>query len=135
MTKKERLQIEEKARAAVGRIFHCTPTKQRVLFPASTTKHEFDIYAQGRIIGGFSTSPRTAGNGSNNTGGCDRASAELLWLSLWPGSEKRIHVLSDTDLASWIVKYYRGVRFPNQITIFHYDCAADSLSRVGVLDL
>ena len=47
--------------------------------------HEFDIYADGIVIGGVSTSPLKTGGGTSNTGGCDRACSELLWLSLWPG--------------------------------------------------
>ncbi len=56
--------------------------------------HKFDIYEQGKYIGGITTSPWTVGNNSQNTGGKDRISAELLWLCLWQGEEHRCMVIT-----------------------------------------
>jgi hypothetical protein len=100
MSKAARLLIEASARAAVGRQFNCAPIRQHVVFPNGGTRHEFDIYVQGSLIGGVSTSPLKVGAGNSNTGGCDRASSELLWLSLWPGDERRIHVLTESHWRS-----------------------------------
>lgn len=133
MTKAERLAIEKAARAAVGRKFGCDPQGCSVRFPGGKPVHEFDVYADGVVIGGVSTSPLTTGGGSRNTGGCDRACSELLWLSLWPGTEERVHVLTDLQLAEWLVNRYRGAVFPRPITIYHYDQYNDKLAEVGTL--
>jgi hypothetical protein len=132
MSKAVRLEIESAARVAAGRQFNCAPVSSKLAFPNGGALHEFDIFAQDILIGGVSTSPLKVGKGSPNTAGCDRASSEVLWLSLWPGPENRIHVLTDMPLAKWLGNRYRGIQFPHQITIFHYDQAHDALSQVGV---
>lgn len=133
MSKAAKLAVESAARAAVGRQFSCAPVCTNLAFPNGGASHEFDIYVQGVLIGGVSTSPLKVGAGNVNTGGCDRASSEVLWLSLWPGPESRIHVLTDEPMAKWLAKRYRGIPFPHQITIYHYDQARDALSQAGVL--
>jgi hypothetical protein len=133
MSKAEKLAIELDACSAAGRQFGCTPIRTTVAFPNSGASHEFDIYAQGVLIGGVSTSPLKIGAGNTNTAACDRAASELLWLSLWPGPENRIHVLTDEALAGWLAKRYRGIRFPHRISIYHYDREEHMLSEVGVL--
>ena len=133
MNKAECLAIEAATRAALGRELQCVSESRHVQFPNGGPSHEFDVYAEGVIIGGVTTSPLTTGGGSRNTGGCDRACSELLWLTLWPGNEQRVHVLTDRPLAEWLVKRYRGVSFPHPITIYHYDCSRDAVSQVGVL--
>lgn len=133
MTKAECLAIEHAACVAVGRAFNCTPRSYKVPFPNSGASHEFDIYAAGVVIGGVSTSPLTIGAGNRNTGGCDRACSELLWLVLWPGNETRIHVLTDLALAKWLVGRYQEIPFPHPITIYCYDRALDALAKVGSL--
>lgn len=131
MTKAERLEIEAAAGTAVGRKFQCTPESRKVSFPGGHPVHEFDVYMEDVVIGGVSTSPLITGGGSRNTGGCDRACSELLWLTLWPGDEERIHVLTDRPLAEWLVNRYRGAAFPHPITIYHYDRNRDALEQVG----
>lgn len=133
-TKAECLEIEAAARNAVGRKYSCTPTRRTVRLGAQGPCHEFDIYAQDVVIGGVSTSPLKTGGGSSNTGGRDRACSELLWLLLWPGVERRIHVLTDRSMADWVVRCFRGAEFPNSITIYHYDCSRDDLVEVGLLN-
>jgi len=133
MTKAECLAIESAARAAVGRAFNCTPKSYNISFPNSGASHEFDVYVAGLVIGGVSTSPLTTGGGNRNTGGCDRACSELLWLVLWPGNETRVHVLTDRALADWLVKRYQGIPFPHPITIYYYELALDALAEVGIL--
>jgi hypothetical protein len=133
MSREEKLAIESAACSAAGRQFDCTPVRTKLAFPNGGASHEFDIYARGVVIGGVSTSPHKVGAGNTNTAACDRASSELLWLSLWPGPENRIHVLTDEALAKWLAKRYRGIRFPHQITIYHYDLTEDALTEVGML--
>ena len=133
MTKAERIQIEEAARQAVGRKFGCKAESANIQFPDDGPRHEFDIYAQGVVIGGVSTSPLTTSGGNSNTGGCDRACSELLWLTLWPGGEERIHVLTDKPLAEWLVTRYQGAPFPRRISIYHYGRESDVISHIGIL--
>jgi hypothetical protein len=132
-SKVERLNVEALARRSIGSAFGCQPQCARVPFPNGGATHEFDIYAPGLLIGGVSTAPLTVGANSRNTGGCDRACSELLWLSLWPGSEARVHVLTDKALAAWLCKRYKAIPFPHPITIYHYDRATDALAKIGTL--
>lgn len=113
--------------------FKCEPVCQRIPFPNSGPMHEFDIYAAGKLIGGVSTSPLKTSGGGWNTGGFDRACSEHLWLSLWPGTEQRIHVLTDKPLAEKLVSRYRGAAFPHVISVYHYASQANVLSLVGTL--
>ena len=133
MSKAEKLAIESAARAAVGRQFSCAPVRSDLAFPNGGASHEFDIYVESVLIGGVSTSPRKVGARNVNTAECERASSEVLWLSLWPGPENRIHVLTDVPMAKWQANRYRGIPFPHRITIYHYDQRRDALSQVGVL--
>ena len=133
MLKSDRLRVEAAARAAVGQHFGCEPQSQRVSFPNNGPVHEFDVYTPGIVIGGVSTSPLTTGGGSRNTGGCDRACSEILWLTLWPGTETRIHGLTDKPLADWLVKRYHGAAFPHDITIYHYGINSGALARISTL--
>jgi len=107
MTKADRLKIESEAREAVNTLFGCSAVNQRISFGANGPKHEFDIYEKHTIVGGVSTSPYRVGKGSINTGGKDRAASELLWLTLWPGNEKRIHVLTCANMANWLFHHFR----------------------------
>lgn len=108
MTKAACLAIECAAREAAATLFKCKPVCKRVSFSDDGPMHEFDIYAAGELIGGVSTSPLKTSRGNSNTAGFDRACSELLWLSLWPGTEQRIHVLTDMPLAEKLVSRYRG---------------------------
>jgi hypothetical protein len=98
-------------------------------FPKTDKSHEFDIFSKGVGIGGVRTSPYPYyTNGNNmNTGGCDRAASEILWLSLGQGSEKRVHVFTDWDMSQWIIKRYQGPPFPFDKAIYHYDQERDQL--------
>lgn len=133
MTKAERLAIEAKARRAVAREFLCEVQWKRDPFPNGGPIHEFDLFAADRIIGGVTTGRKITPAGNSNTGARDRACSELLWLSLWPGSERRMHVLTDRPLADWLFSRFQRVPFPHEITIFHYDPNNDSLCRVGTI--
>lgn len=133
MTKGERLKIEETACAAVGRLLHCRPQRKRTTFGTNGPTHEFDIYLENVVVGGVSTSTAKTSGGNSNTGGIDRACSELLWLTLWPGKERRIHVLTDRDLAQKLVDRFRGANFPSTITIYQYRPQADLLVEIGTV--
>jgi hypothetical protein len=133
MTKAERLLIEASARAAAGRKYCCSPVRRVARLGHRGPSHEFDVFCKGVVVGGVTTSPLKTRGGNNNTGGCDRACSELLWLTLWPGNESRIHIMTDRALADWLHTRYKGAVFPFSVTIFHYDHESDSLARVGML--
>jgi len=133
MTKAERLAIELSACKAINKLFHANASNQRIPFSVGGPSHEFDIFQEGVIVGGVSTSPLKVGKGSPNTGGKDRVASELLWLTLWPGSEKRVHVLTDKDLADWLYNTYKGASFPKPIAIYHYETSSDTLTEIGEL--
>ena len=95
--------------------------------------HEFDLYDADKVIGGITTSPWKCKTGSNNTGGQDRASTELLWLSLWEGKERRVIILSDREMADRLLKRWQGCSFPRQIEIIHYAKSTKRLKPIGEL--
>jgi len=135
MTKAERLAIEASARKAVNRLLKSNALNQRVTFSRDGPSHEFDIFEKGVIIGGVSTSTTKVGKGTDNTGGKDRAASELLWLTLWPGEEKRLHVMTDKSLADWLYQKYKGADFRYPISIYHYDQISQILTEIGVLGI
>ena len=93
--------------------------------------HEFDVFQSNKIIGGITTSPWFNSTGSNNTGGQDRVAAELLWLSLWQGQERRVMILSDETMADRICKKYQGCEFKHLIEIIYYDKDKKTLTEKG----
>ena len=135
MTKAERLIIEASARQVINGLFMANASNQRVIFSEGGPSHEFDIFQEGVIVGGVSTSPLKVGKGSPNTGGKDRAASELLWLTLWPGKEKRLHVLTDKNLADWLYRTYKGADFRYPISVYHYDRISQILTKIGVLGI
>jgi hypothetical protein len=133
VTKRERLDVEGLARAAISRALKCEAVSKRLAVGSGGPMHEFDIYAVGAVIGGVTTCTRKTCTGNPNTSACDRACAELLWLSLWPGHESRVHVLTDEPLAKWLVKRFSGAPFSCKIDVYHYDRASDSVAHVGAV--
>lgn len=133
MSKAEKLQIEESARSAVNALYNSQATREKIPVADGGPVHEFDIYQANILIGGVSTSPYLTTKGKSNTGGRDRAAAELLWLSLWKGGEKRVHVLTCQSMASWLIRRFQGAGFPFPITIYHYCPESGKLSEIGVL--
>jgi hypothetical protein len=94
------LIIESQVRTAFNAAHGTNATKQRVLMRGGLALHEFDMHDPSRLIGGISTSPwRNVKSRTSNTGGQDRASTKLFWLSLWDGPERRVHLLTDREMA------------------------------------
>ena len=133
LTKADCLRVEAAARSAVGRVYKCTPVCATMPISEHGPNYEFDIYSDGVLVGGVSTGTLKTSGGNANTGSCDRACSELLWLSLWQGCETRIHVLTDRPLAEWLVRRFTGAVFPHSITVFHYDCSGNGLLQIGIL--
>jgi hypothetical protein len=133
MNKTQRLQVEADARAAINSLYGANARNETLDCSLGGPQHEFDIYDSNVIIGGVSTSKYIVGNGSINTGGKDRAASELLWLSLWQGSEQRMHVLTCEKMASWLYKKYSGGKFPFSIKIYHYNILTKTVTEIGQL--
>ena len=112
---------EERVRSRLNSFYSVNATKQRLTLGSSGAKHEFDLYDAGKLIGGITTSPWKNKTGSNNTGGQDRVSTELLWLSLWEGNEKRVVVLTDREMAEKIIARFSGCAFPQKVEIILFD--------------
>jgi len=128
-------KIEAKVRARFNARFSYNAIKERLPIGSSLRRHEFDLYERGRVIGGISTSRwknRTKLK-SNNTAGQDRAAAELLWLSLWLGAERRVHVLTDRRMATETFQRFQHGSFQTDITIYHYDRNKGTFARIGTL--
>lgn len=111
-----------------------TNAKRKVLQVGSGgASHEFDLYEPNKVIGGITTSPWKNKTGSQNTGGQDRASTELLWLTLWYGNERRVMILTDQEMADMLHKRWKGCPFPNKIEIMHCNLSQRKFDIVGIL--
>lgn len=126
-------QIESLVRDEFNIANNASAQKHTLSLGAGTASHEFDLYETDKVIGGISSSPWFNKSKSNNTGGQDRAATELLWLALWSGSEKRIHVLTDKEMACRLFKRFSGARFPQTIQIQHFDIKTRKFTVVGTL--
>ena len=111
----------------------CNARKKTLCIGNQGAKHEFDLYEEDKVIGGISTSPWTNKTGTNNTGGQDRVSTELLWLSLWRGNEKRVLILKDLEMSKKIHKKFLGTPFAKKVYIFHFDSKNRSFKKIGEL--
>ena len=136
----DKLQIERKrqaerdARRLFNKKYRAKTEEKEIELPVGlNAKHKFDIYEYGKFIGGITTSPWKNKTGSNNTGGQDRASTELLWLTLWEGKERRVMVLTDREMADRLWKRWRGCAFSHQIEIIHYNSSKEHFETVGIL--
>ena len=107
--------------------------KERLTVGSGIATHEFDIYEADKVIAGISTSPWKNKSGTNNTGGQDRAAAEIFWLSIWVGKEDRSHILTDAEMASKIFQKFSGISFLNEVEILHFDMGTNSFSSKGFL--
>ena len=130
-----RLVIEVQVRQLFNQHFSRNANKQILSIGNNNAQHEFDIYEAGRIIGGISTSPwfNKTEKHSSNTGGQDRVTAELLWLTLWQGNEKRVIILTDQEMAKRIHQRFSGCPFTHTIEIFYCDLENQSFTPVGKL--
>ncbi|TGK12924.1 hypothetical protein [Leptospira stimsonii] len=117
----ERLDLEERIRGKFNKIFNVHTVKEELAPNASASPHEFDIYNKGKFIGGINTSKRLTSSGNNNTGGQDRVSSEIFWLSLWEGDERRVLILTDLAMQKYIQEKYEGWKFPHKIEVYYFD--------------
>jgi hypothetical protein len=126
-------QIESLVRVAFNAVNGTSAKKQTIIVGTTAASHEFDLFEKSKIVGGISTSPWFNKSGTNNTGGQDRAATELLWLSLWPGNEKRVHVLTDKKMADRLFRRFAGAVFPRRIEIQEFDITTKKFTVIGTL--
>ena len=128
-----KLMIEELIRYQFNSQMHYNAIKKRDVEFGGDSKHEFDIFEEDKVIGGISTTPWKNKTGSSNSGGQDRVATELLWLSLWPGQERRVVILTKKDMAQRLLKRWGGCSFPHRIEVLHYDALLNEFQPMGVL--
>jgi hypothetical protein len=129
----KQLEAESEIRDLFNSSYKVAARKTKLRVGQTEKAHEFDIYDANRIIGGITTSPWKNLSGSSNSGGQDRASAELLWLTLWQGDERRVIILSNEDMANRLLRRFRGSNFPHHIEIIHYDSSLREFKELGRL--
>jgi hypothetical protein len=131
---KDRIKIELDILSEYNKQYNRQAKKERLLL-GSGARHEYDIFERGYVIGGVTTSPWTnkTAKCTQNTGGKDRASAELLWLTLWEGRENRIIIFSDKEMAEKLYKIWSGCHFPNRIEFIHYSIKENKFDKIGTL--
>ena len=130
----EKRKIEEEVRSLFNR-HNQTKAEKRKHLPVGQqgASHEFDLYDLHKVIGGITTGTWLTKNGNYNTGAQDRASTELLWLTLWAGDERRVMILSDNKMADNLFRRWQGCPFTHQIEIIHYNLTQKRFETVGVL--
>jgi hypothetical protein len=132
---KKPLEVEETIRQLFNTTRIVNASKRRLPVGRGGAKHEFDLYEANSVIGGISTSPWTNKTQirSSNSGGQDRLSTELLWLTLWEGSEERVIVVTDEEMARRLLRRFRGCPFPHRIEIVLFDSPSGILTSKGFL--
>lgn len=129
----EKFRIESEIRELFNKMERLEAHKEKLSVRVGETPHEFDLYEKNSVIGGISTSPWKNQTGTNNSGGQDRIAAELLWLTLWQGQERRVMILSNREMAERLLKRWKGCSFPNSIEIIHCDLSRKAFEAVGIL--
>lgn len=126
-------EAERTVREIVNEEWSLATRKQRLAVGANGPIHEFDLYQEEKLIAGITTSPWRNRSGTSNTGGKDRAAAELLWLSLWSGYERRAHISTDRTMAEGLLQRFRAAPFPAAIELYHVEPRARVAVHVGTL--
>ena len=128
-----RLDIERMIRQVFNQTYRTSADKAKLRVGKKGATHEFDIFEQSKVIGGITTSPWKNRSGTNNTGGQDRASTELLWLSVWEGNERRVMICTDKEMAERLFDRWKGCAFPHEIEVIHSDESGGSMTLIGTL--
>ena len=123
-------QFEKMARYAFNKSQGTNARKSKISIMKA--QHEFDIYQEGLVVGGISTSPwlnRTLKR-THNSGGQDRVTAELLWLYLCDSCKRKILILKEKDMADGIYRRFGGNRFfAPAVEIWLFDPTSNSLTH------
>jgi len=122
--------FERKARNAFNR--NQRTNAQKSIVTVGKKQHEFDLYQEGVIVGGISTSPwlnRTPKR-TNNSGGQDRVAAELFWLHLCSSAKRKVLILKEEDMADGISNRFGGSGFFSPaVEVWLYDPTADTIAH------
>lgn len=129
----EKIRIESEIRDLFNKSEKVNTKKERLSFQPDAPPHEFDLYKKGKVIGGISTSSWRNRTGTNNSGGQDRVSTELLWLTLWKGQERRVMILSSKDMAGRLLRRWQACSFPYPIEIIYFDLTNKAFETIGTL--
>jgi len=136
---KEQIEYKRKMESEITTLFNkrnqVNAKKTSLKVGQQGASHEFDLYVPKKFIGGISTSAWTnkTPRRTTNTGGQDRVSTELLWLSVWEGTERRIIILTDREMTEKLFRRWHGCAFPYKIEIIHYDESTKLFETVRVL--
>ncbi len=122
--------FERRARDAFNGSQGTNSQKSRVTI--GKKQHEFDLYQEGVVVGGISTSPwrnRTPKR-TNNSGGQDRVAAELFWLHLCSSARRKVLILKEKDMAGGINSRFGGSGFFSPtVEVWLYDPEADTITH------
>jgi hypothetical protein len=122
--------FERKARDVFNRNEGTNAQKSRVTI--GKKQHEFDLYQEGVVVGGISTSPwlnRTPKR-TNNTAGQDRVAAELFWLHFCDSAKRKVLILKEKDMADGINSRFGGNSFFSPtVGVWLYDLTADTITH------
>jgi hypothetical protein len=127
--------LEHAVRAAFEQAFGVGTVRQRLAVGRRGAEHDYALHAPGQVIGAIVTA-KWAGPADPRSGatpGQDRAAAELLWLCLWEGRERRVLLATDLELAQRLVARYQGCYLPAQVEVHHCDLPSGSLYFAGRL--
>lgn len=125
--------LEAVARDAFNAVFDCRAQPATPIVGGRTARHAFSMVDPGRVVGAIIVAPwrERMLPESVPTPGQDRATAELLWLTLWEGPERRVLVVTDLDMAQGLITRFHGCYVPAHIDVLHFDLAAHSFYLAG----
>lgn len=115
---------EATIRAVFNEQFGSAAERRVVAVGRKTATHEFALHDTGKILGCIVPASK---------GSFEIASAEILWLCLWEGPERRVVITAELGLAQRLITVFHGCYFPTQIEAFHFDAASKSFYRTGRL--
>ena len=122
--------FERKARNAFNKNQRTNAQKASVTI--GKKQHEFDLYEEGVIVGGVSTSSwrnRTPKK-TNNSGGQDRVAAELFWLQLCSSAKRKVLILKEKDMIDGINHKFGGSGFFRPaVEVWLYDPKTDTITH------
>jgi hypothetical protein len=116
--------LEPAIRAVFNEQFGSVAERRVVAVGRKTATHEFALHDPGKILGCIVPASK---------GSFEFASAEILWLCLWEGPERRVVITAELGLAQRLITVFHGCYFPTQIEAFHFDAASKSFYRTGRL--
>ena len=125
--------LEAVTRTAFNAVFDCRAQSANPVVGGRTARHAFSMFDPGRVIGAIVVAPwrERMHQESVPTPGQDRATAELLWLTLWEGPERRVLVVTDLDMAQGLITRFHGCYVPAHVDVLHFDSVAHSFYLAG----